>query len=864
LRCSGSRIKKKKKKKKKKIQKAPGKSKDIKPEMEIKSDEDGAVLPVVVTEKKPKDRPVVLTNEIKREEEAPVTIINTDKQMLFYRINGARRLLSKVAVFIGSDKTQTYERILDKYEEEVEENNIDPATYKEMIQNTAKNIQLDAEQQKKKKEIRKFQKKRENNNKPVSVAPIRSNKNGTPDEKPIRQSRKKTIFRKATPINFYVKESMPLRKKLEPLIQAIDDQTELLSAIIDIKKEDVRHVRVSRVARHRNNLVIDTYDEKIINQVREGDMQVIMQLNNDNGNDRWIGLKVRRIGHQSISFYVPHGLPQDILNAKFWVQANTYSLERQRDIFQMIASKLRENGTTGIDVLDYILRIKKPDEDFTDEDIKYMHEGLDEYQSAAVNLILNTRFGLIHGPFGAGKTMTENVAIEELVLDQKMPVLVVAQQHNNADDITLKAGKNNKTPVLRFGTDEEKFNEKVRENFSRHDPQAQKTFKKRFESLNSNEGDAGCLMTATLMGGSFDRELAKILSFKEEHSMDKLTMIIDEAAIINYPELITAIFLLKPYKLILIGDHRQFAPYPLSGSLSDREKNKLIEKNVKESSIRRYQTSIFSKLIQLPFNTVVLKCIYRCHQAVVELVQGMGFYPNVELESQSEIVGEVQEDDTLVTIDTSKLEGEWSENAMSISSMDARFIYNQKEAELAVQWAVKFLKGETASGVKVKADEIMFITPHTGQVECIKTEIRRSDLYEFQKHRLIERIFTSRQALGLEADVVIVSMVRSRPDIVYNNGVRKIQKRRHILFEEKPIIADKRLQNVSFTRSGGKKKTVIIGHEPTLTAIGDVGYWKLFNFVSSSQKEMLRKMPFDQMQNNDETFEFEYLINQSI
>jgi hypothetical protein len=347
----------------------------------------------------------------------------------------------------------------------------------------------------------------------------------------------------------------------------------------------------------------------------------------------------------------------DFQGAQFFGVANTFSEERQKNALEAVRNAIELTGSSGVDILDYVLGLKRIPRDVSRDDLQQHCAGLDEFQSAAVNMIVKSRFGLIHGPFGSGKTRTVKEGIRKLILEEKKPVLALTQQHSNADDITLALGADERIPVLRFGNVPQRYEEEVRQRFARQNSNARYVFDKNFDQLNTvsdgsgRENGHGCLLTATLLGGSFDRILGDILAYKKKNTLEGLVVVVDEAGLINYPELVTALFLLQPDSLMLMGDHVQFSPYKLSGRLNRKEMIRISRSvRINKKVMWRYDASIFAELMRRSVNRVSLLKNYRNHWLFVEL--GRLFY-SVKLHSASRERRDPVSADTLEIIDTS-------------------------------------------------------------------------------------------------------------------------------------------------------------------------------------------------------------------
>ena len=159
-------------------------------------------------------------------------------------------------------------------------------------------------------------------------------------------------------------------------------------------------------------------------------------------------------------------------------------------------------------------------------------------------MIKKSKFALIHGPVATGKTATLIEAARQLVLEEKRMVIFLGPQHAIVDEITRKIGAIENMPCLRVGTMEERFGEDVRALYSRHSETAIRGFEQKYKNLNRQNGQEGSFFAGTLLGASYDKSLRDITAYYEKYSFRHITLIVDEAALINYPELLTAVSIL--------------------------------------------------------------------------------------------------------------------------------------------------------------------------------------------------------------------------------------------------------------------------------------------------------------------------------
>ncbi|MBU1862171.1 MAG: AAA family ATPase [Candidatus Omnitrophica bacterium] len=523
----------------------------------------------------------------------------------------------------------------------------------------------------------------------------------------------------------------------------------------------------------------------------------------------------------------------------FYTAPDLQQERAQREALEQLHATIKVNAlvtlkgqehpsTTANFILDYLLGLRAPPEDIITieelEEARPYTEGFDKFQRAAVNMIIKSTFAFIHGFFGTGKTKTLMAGVKNLVLEEKKPVLLITPQHKLADDIMhrfvsdVEEKGERAMPMYRFGMAEDKFDPDIKDSLSRRSEAARKSFAEAYRDLNTNKGDAGCLFAATPMGGNFDWLLRIHRNPNAKQYLENLTIIVDEAALINYPELIATLWYLSPESLILMGDHIQFDSYPLEATLRGHGKQ-VAERVTKETKnfeqIRdRYNTSLFKELVNWnTFNRVRLLKNYRNHWMIIELAQF--FYQNLKLKSISDERGDRVKQNTLCVYDTS--------SSKAYDDYDAQDGFsNTFEAEWIVTKLKEFLGKVSEEGTPYTADDILIITPYNGQVALIQKKIQvdkelQASLSAEEMDALLNNVITSRRIQGGEKKVVLVSFVRSKKKATYFPS----------------IINDPALLLVDETR--GIDKLALIGNQRTLSALSKRGkrpdmYQHLFSF----------------------------------
>ncbi|MBI4846524.1 MAG: AAA family ATPase [Candidatus Omnitrophica bacterium] len=541
------------------------------------------------------------------------------------------------------------------------------------------------------------------------------------------------------------------------------------------------------------------------------------------GNDESFVLKISHgIGSDKLTL-VPAGTatqkirfleitPEKLRTARFFLQYNAMSEKIQVQALEEIKKELEKSKQTGVEVLDYILRLNAP-----------VKSNVAEFSQEAVNdLMLNNSIGLLHGGVGTAKTTVLLGAAEKIALERKKPVLIFAPQHVIADEITLRTGSKG-IPVLRCGNSPDRFKKEIQENYSRHSKKAKKEFERRFSALNIQPNENGCILTATVMGGALDGLISMLDDPQSRVYLRDVTLVIDEAALINYPELIAAVYLLKPKALFLIGDHIQYKPFSLISKFNTSQRIKFRQEGGKylRSSIARYEKSIFEQLINNPlYAQMSIIKNFRNHWIIVELVQKWyaGYF---KLESLSKEKNDPFEEDTLEIADTSL----WKDTAFEKQDPVTGSYSNTGEALWILGKIKEFLTKKNKDGNPYTVKDITIITPYRSQIELIKSFIEYDPEFTHEEIEFLkENVVTSQQIQGGENKITLVSLVRSNEADIYKkkneksgNGTLVNGRTRQFLFDEETIIANPALLLVSLTRA--KEKTAVIGNRKTLEAL---------------------------------------------
>ncbi|MFH1061386.1 MAG: AAA domain-containing protein [Candidatus Omnitrophota bacterium] len=627
----------------------------------------------------------------------------------------------------------------------------------------------------------------------------------------------------AQAVTLYDPDKVKLRS-LKDVINELQGQINLLDQIINAEMLNSMELPVYNARREADGLVIQINFSEALEKIEVGS-DIIMDLRgkiylfkcdkllNSGGN-----LLLKPANKKGV---FPDNFPQDISGGKFVYMPSTHSEDMQKKTLEAITNKIGgQNQSTGIKVLDYFLRIKSAARDIEEIDelkeaIAYT-DGLDMFQKAAVNMIVKTKFGLILGPFGTGKTSVLLAGAKNIIFKNKKPVFIIAPQHKIADDITLKAG-DCQIPVLRCGNNLSKFNPAVLNKYSRHSETGQIEFMRRYKQLNTSNEDNGCLFVGTDMGASFDWLINQLRDPESAAFLKDVTLIVDEAALINYPELITAIYMLRPDALILVGDHVQFSPYKLAARFSSRIMSSF-RRNISKKAIYRYHISSFKELISMRFNKVNLLINYRNPWINVDLLQE--WYKGVlNLQSISKQRGELIEEDTFVIEDTST----WEKQSFAEKYHYGNSFCNKTEA----LWILKRIKYFLAKGNI--ADDITIITYYNGQIRLISDLIDADgDISKADSLILKRNIFTPISFQGGENKILLASLVRSEADTT-GMGASSTKKSNPVFLSE-PEFAKAEALLVLLSRHKGKLG--VIGNRDTLDALTKHRYQRI-NYLYS-------------------------------
>ncbi|EDW58590.1 NFX1-type zinc finger-containing protein 1 [Drosophila virilis] len=408
-------------------------------------------------------------------------------------------------------------------------------------------------------------------------------------------------------------------------------------------------------------------------------------------------------------------------------------------------------------------------------DVQLMHNGkpftaakppvetkLNDSQRAAFGAALCMEFSLIQGPSGTGKTHLSVELVKTLLQNAAQlgtgPIIVLTYTNDSLDKFLLKAAQHTSS-ILRFGFQSrmpqiEQFNVRTmsddpmpprikhlwwlakceyREQFKRlqalhadfdGSESAHVTIQLELEQLHGVAEKLNTLRTIFQFYQARDKALlAMTTTCAARHNflfrlLQSKCFIFEEAGEIAESHVLAC---LTPYTqhVILIGDHKQLQPH--TGNYTQQG----------------LQVSLFERLITHKFPASVLNVQYRMRTCIAELLVPI-FYDEL-----------ISDDSVRVYRNVSGMAANmyFVSHAQPEQQLNNMSFVNKHEAKELVKLAVS---------LKKERKNIVVLTPYNAQVEHIKALLRKAKI-----ENILVTTVDSYQ--GLEANIVLLSLVRSNP-----------------------------------------------------------------------------------------------------
>ncbi|XP_016981428.2 NFX1-type zinc finger-containing protein 1 [Drosophila rhopaloa] len=388
-----------------------------------------------------------------------------------------------------------------------------------------------------------------------------------------------------------------------------------------------------------------------------------------------------------------------------------------------------------------------------------------ESQSTAFKEALSREFSIIQGPPGTGKTYLSVELVNSLIQNAKVlgtgPIIVLTYTNDSLDKFLVKVSQYTKE-ILRFGWQARdpqiaKFNAHAMINPDLVPPRLKRIwwlvnceYKEKFQllqSLYSNFDGSEDSYQQTLLAQEQLHQVAEridtlrmIFQFFLAKDKDLLAMtttcaarlnflfrllkskcvVFEEAAEIQEAHILAC---LTPHTehVIFVGDHKQLQPFTGSSQVP--------------------QISLFERLIVAGMPYSLLNYQYRMRPCILELLVPSIYAELICSESVKEYEDIRRMEHNLFLV---------QHNQPEKRSTDMSF-QNPYEAEILVK-LVEFL----IEKAKYQHGDIVILSPYNAQIECIKKSLPR-------KYRSSVQVASVDSFQGLEANIVLLSLVRSNP-----------------------------------------------------------------------------------------------------
>lgn len=420
--------------------------------------------------------------------------------------------------------------------------------------------------------------------------------------------------------------------------------------------------------------------------------------------------------------------------------------------------------------------------------------GLNPSQEQAVGFMMESEYGVVHGPFGSGKTTV--IAYASLELLKKGKKVLIASFTNNAVDnalekiVELMNEKKISARIVRVGKPEAVRHLKGVEIID--------TLEENLEEIKKlKEAD---LVGVTIVSAFSDAFYSAFAEFPHEKDYPHFSqqpfdvLFLDEATQCILPTAIIPGIFAK--KWILIGDHKQLEPV-----LEDKDAKRLMR-----SWFDQVIEHLEKKKSYHPYR--MLDVQYRCPHEVGEYLSKY-FYDsklkndpgpkenhhhkeilNIDLEGIASKYNEILKEMDLKAEITPKILKLCSDPKNTLIFIDTLGSCRESGDYSKSNPLEAVIAASIIDLLRHATDDILLLTPYQRQNNWIKTylkrEIRSGTIDSYQ---------------GREHDIVLLSLVRSNDE------------------GEIGFLGDLRRLNVAMSRC--KKKLIVIGDSTTLEKVGD-------------------------------------------